>query len=258
LSADGALPSGLKVLNNHCVSNIEGGMTPLFPSYKGYAAALAFDAYQPDVANVTIQNNYWGSNNICAIWGFINGNGGNPVLQSDTFAFTGAAGTGFDRETFRLSRSTGPALCPSASPIIRDGIYSDGADDTNIVIDGSMGFPQELRLQSTLSITVQNGSAVPISGAYVYAVNNYGDTIMRDTSDVSGKAGKPVTYWWEANFSPNDSLLYNSFTLGAKYGGYSGTASLAVSDILKSAILTLSGYTPPIPGATRKLKGIKK
>jgi hypothetical protein len=413
VSADAGTEHDYKLIKNHVVVNVLGGMAPLFPGYKGYGAALAFDAVYPNVPNAVIQNNYWGSNNICAIWGFINGNGGNMILQSDTFAFTGASGTGFDRETFRLSRSTsedrgrnikdsivgssfvctstgtvdsiraavlnyplitkckaliynksdlslaatsnevnitgsldyqwkkftfsstvnvtsgqsyilalwsesgsqrvvlgelsgqpaadtvwyhsatygtspnpispigvryfrsiikcyvsgassfGESTAPGctyvfAAPKIIDALYSGGAMDSNIVIDGTMSYPQELRLQSTLNITIQDSAASPVANAYIYAVNAYGDTIMRDTSDALGKAGKPVTYRWEANFSPSDSLLYNNFTVGAKLGPNRVDSALTVSDVLKSKTLVFGTYTPPILSTTRKLKGIKK
>jgi hypothetical protein len=262
------LEEGLRIVRNH----VEGGMIGNWtigqdPSGPVYMAGLVFDAFCTDGANIRIDSNYFGTDGCPVVFGFYNGCGGlgdnqNGLdnihqMYADTIAGYGGsvAYTWMTGRTCKLTcngMGNHPLDPIFISPATYNSVYFNGADNDSFAVG----------VKATLDITIKDSSLNPINGAIVTAVNGYGNTVLTDTTNTSGKAGGAVVHWWASNGKSgmaDDSTGYNNFTITAVSGENNGSGILTVSPTSKAiTILLAGGGPPPQPGARRLLKGIHR
>lgn len=98
-----------------------------------------------------------------------------------------------------------------------DPTYLNGAsEDDRVFVWGSN--QAEFTIGRTLKLLVQGNNGLPIQGAQVWAVNNYGDTVLSGITDECGKVSNVVSYIYESQTQP-DSLNFNTFVIGARFNG---------------------------------------
>jgi len=173
-------------------------------------------------------------------------NGANGIVSiGDTFKISTPA---IDTVTFNIGDPAGSAEDQCLDNIFRDGVYLGGASDTNIIFGADAIGDKEIFIQRTLSILVKDNGGNPVNNVNIWAINNYGTTIMNVTTGGDGLGSGIATYWYESQANP-DSLAFNPFTIWAKKGGDSVSVSLNIDMTHASDTLTL-----PIGGTTAVYK----
>ncbi|MBD3217692.1 MAG: hypothetical protein GF310_05395 [candidate division Zixibacteria bacterium] len=163
--------------------------------------------------------------------------GGNLIMYADTLHCPEAAGGNTSVEfpqygTFRYS-STGSRLI--------DYTYLGYSNDEDIkwgnINTDCNGLGKDLRYDRIATIKVEDDQGNDLSGATVTIVNNYGQLVASGSTDSFGEFTDTVTYKARHYNSPyddgscywEDSLLFNDFTIKAKYGGDSSITTLAIN-----------------------------
>ncbi len=175
-----------------------------------------FGGYDGDAQNVTVigdtiefSNSPWGSSNKCSFFlGYAYDGRGNKAL---------------------------------------DCFFMNGAMDTSIGFMHSSG-EHSIALQRTLPVRVMGNNGCPVSNAQVTVVNNYGRTILSQTTNSSGRVSGAVTYWYEAE-DGSDSTNYNNFQITASLGGDSKIQNVTVNSQTLEQTLTLDNTAGNCGGA---------
>jgi hypothetical protein len=206
----------------------------LFAAY-GYnsstsACAMAIESFDG-------LNNLWTGNTYIS--------SGDIVRMSETnWGCNGALMVG-DTLRFHTTTSSTPRTVvlgyynyPSINNIMRDCVYQNGANDTNIVMVGSTA-AQDVRLERTITVVVVDTAGCPISGVNVQITNGYGRVVGTGTTNGYGGLASDavVTYWYETRGL--DSIDYNNFTITATKSTDSDSKTVAVSASLTRVQLTL-------------------
>lgn len=144
-------------------------------------------------------------------------------------------------------------------------VFTDGYNSTDhyardIVYEGDNNHPDstahtypggtaEVYHQKTLRVYVYGNNDLPVPGASVWAVNNYGDSVLVGTSDLQGFVAGVVNYDYDRWIGATHyDSVYNDFTLKAKKDNDSTIVSYMVTSVSSPPVLILSntsGEDPP-------------
>jgi hypothetical protein len=109
-------------------------------------------------------------------------------------------------------------------------------------------------LGTTITVQVNGNNGLPVSGANLWVINNYDDTILSTITNTTGRATVDAVYWWEGNnFYPVDSTEFNPFTIKALKDSDSTESNPTVGWNVKSFTLTLSGTEGSNPRFRKKI-----
>lgn len=160
--------------------------------------------------NHIVRNNYFsGSSVIIYLGDEYNGMATSKFrFQGDTLAFD--PDFTFNKKTWNIGYGGSNSL----DNIAVDCKFVNGASDTNITWYASSG-TNEMTLARTLDIQVLGSNALPVLGALVSVVNNYGQTVLSGTTSANGRLSGPVSYWYSSDDNP-DSTSYNNFSIKVK------------------------------------------
>ncbi len=124
----------------------------------------------------------------------------------------------------------------ASNDTLRDCVFLGGASDDDIVFDAS---GSDYRLERTLAIRVLGNNGLPVPGASVRVVNNYGNTVINGTTDGNGFVIGAVAYRWEQNPGA-DSTDFNDFTVTAVKNSDTTRLTFTVNATSTSPTLTLA------------------
>ena len=110
---------------------------------------------------------------------------------------------------------------------VRDVLYTGTGEPDSLVYLYLGNTLHSAGLKRTVTLFVKDAGGDPVSGADVWFVNAYGDTITETTTNASGLAYGLVKYW-DIYSDFTDSTAYNDFTLGAQKAGDSSATTFTV------------------------------
>ncbi len=212
-----------------------------------YASASDGDSRGSDLISY---NNHYVSNGTVIGLSAIGPNGGvgNWSFVSDTLEWLEPKfANGYD---WKGVVGIGYAGTVAINNIIRDVVYVgyDGGLDSNAMNFSGVGTKDALH-QKTLIVYIYGNNDLPVPGASVWAVNNYGDSVLAGTSNSQGFVAGVVNYDYDrwVGTTHYDSV-YNDFTLKAKKDNDSTIVSYTVTATSAPPVLILSntsGEDPP-------------
>lgn len=185
------------------------------PSSEGIISyAVCFDAVVVPDTTLIFRNNRIEGDNILVKFGEINQGAAGITMSGDTLRFHN---TTWNPQTFVLGHLCNNWNC--ADNFACDEVYQGGASDTDITFSCPSTGTLEFGLERLVSIKVNGKNGLPVQGASVSVINNYGATVLSDVTNNSGLTDPPakIIYWWESRTS-NDSTNFNDFTIKAKMG----------------------------------------
>ncbi|MCX6826812.1 MAG: hypothetical protein NTV06_06075, partial [candidate division Zixibacteria bacterium] len=187
-----------------------------------------------DVLDTTLAFRYNNitSDNIVVKYGEINAGALGIRMLGDTFNIPTPS---YSPATFYVGHLGNNWL--SYENLIIDGHFEGAAKDTNIIFAGNGTL--ELGLERLLKIYVKGNNSLPVGGASVWVINNYGDTVVNGITSATGLIDRPVTYWWESR-TADDSTGYNNFIIKARKGSDSAAITHTLSATSLSPTLTLN------------------
>lgn len=115
-----------------------------------------------------------------------------------------------------------------------------------------------IELRRTINLTVNGNNSLPVSGATVFVVDSYNDTVLNTTTSELGLATITSTYWKEFRIDA-DSILFQPFTLTAISGSDTTTTSgfnLQGYSGQRDTTLVLSATEGSATTVIKKLQGI--
>ncbi len=163
-------------------------------------------------------------------FGFRNSGARRITLDSCTMAFLTPS---YNTETYHVGHLSNGWDC--TDNVSCNAFYENGASETDITF--ANGGSLELTLQRSLDVFVEGNNGLPVSGATVTAVNNYGRTVLNGTSNANGLFSDIVNYRYESDGS--DSTNFNDFSIKVKKGSDSTIVDYTVSATSDSPTLTL-------------------
>jgi hypothetical protein len=221
--------------------NVVNNTFEIYPlnTYSGTGRHIIGDVLQvyatPEDETIRFRGNrFIGVNNIINL-----SDGSGMRFENDTLEFA------YDTDnpvTIQLGGYAGNAtnIC------IRDAAYDNNAAETDINMYPSGTL--DICLQKTLQVYVQGRNGLPVAGATVQAVNNYGRVVMSGTTNINGLISGVVTYHYESR-TGTDSLNFNDFTITAQVGSDNTQISHTVNSNATTPTVVLSntdgGGTPP-------------
>jgi hypothetical protein len=252
--------TGLKIVGNTIRTYITGGFEPDYGVGGIHAAGIMFDEFEMNTPNVMIDSNYFESNSLCIRWGFLNGHGGNVTMRDNIYSYYNSDGDW----VFYLGYGAGSSHHAYNNRII-NGVYLNGAQDTSIFVWDGEPDSLSICLQKTLRSYVQGNNGLPVPGAIVRLVNNYGQMVGQGLTNGNGFYGSDVSYWWESNdtFGEGDSTSFNDFLIVAEKDGDSTSIQYHLTWDSPTPTLTLANtegeegqndVTPP--GSINDLYGV--
>jgi len=175
----------------------------------------------------------------------------NTVTIMDTTVATGNDSLVLDSdlETWHIGVYSGDQIPTATGNVALDNEYFNGALPTDINFNPGAPGAGDLTLKRTLNLYVKDTSSLPIEGASVWAINNYGDTVLSGTSSAAGLVSGAVT-WYYDHSTGTDSTAFNDFTLKALKGSDSTTTGQTVDNTVDDIVLTLGatqGEEPQLP-----------
>jgi hypothetical protein len=103
--------------------------------------------------------------------------------------------------------------------IARDIIYLDRARDTDVTWYQTAGpVYDDYTLERTFKVYAKGNNGLPVVGATVTAVNNYGQTALNGTTNSNGRYMDTCRYRRDYWTGGPDSLAFNPFSVKVKYG----------------------------------------
>ncbi len=252
----------IKVYNNTFIAlaDTTGGFSDGWGGV--YASATDGESAGTDLVSY---NNHYVSNGSCIGLSAIGPNAGvgNWQFVGDTldwrspgfvngYGWRGIVGVGF-------------AGTMAVNNVVRDVVYIgyDGGLDSN-AMNFSGGGTKDMLHQKTLKVYVYGNNSLPVPGSSVWAVNNYGDTVLSGTTNAQGFVAGVVNYDYDlwTGLTHFDSV-FNDFTLKARMSGDSVSIAHTVTAMSSAPILVLSGtggVDPPNdivpPGRTVDLQAL--
>ena len=189
-------------------------------------AAIGFGIEDTLIAGFEgIKNNVWRYNYYKApknpvAFGNSRGHPGNNItLFKDTI---NCLHTGSDSTTIVFDQ-TGAYLNHSTGNRLRDCVFLNQANDNDIIFpfqaySDADGLGHDVRYERTLNIYIKGNNNLPVTGAQVTVVNNYGQTVISGTTNANGLISGVVTYKYRGNdplpddsYVIKDSLAFNNF-----------------------------------------------
>ncbi len=251
----------INIYNNTVIAN---GDTRGNNFASGVGRAAAFNLISDDTVNSILSyNNRYVSNSVC--WSF-----GRAAAQSN---YTISIGDTLEWNNphygdYLGTNESGPIVFTegqnSLDHYFIDAVYTGDNNHPDSTADTYAGGTKIVFHQKTLRVYVYGNNDFPVPGASVWAVNNYGDSVLVGTSNSQGFVAGIVTYdydrWDGAAYYDS---LYNDFTLKAKKDNDSTIVSYTVASTSAPPILILSntsGEDPPedvmAPGRVDDLDGV--
>ncbi|MCX6832491.1 MAG: hypothetical protein NT028_10255, partial [candidate division Zixibacteria bacterium] len=198
------------------------------------AYGVAFDAVMIADSTLVFRNNRIESNNILVKYGEVNDGARGITLYADTFNLYSP---NYNPQTFLVGHACNNWDC--SDNFVLDATYEGAASDKDINFSCTSNGTLELGLERLLKIYVKGNNSLPVGGASIWVINNYGDTVVNGITSVTGLIDRPVTYWWESR-TANDSTGYNNFIIKARKGSDSAAITHTLSATSLSPTLTLS------------------
>jgi len=227
----------------------------------GRAAELGTEEQLPSqyAVNATFRNNHFKSGDQLIWFGqnYSKNSARDIILSGDTFSFWSSGDTGTlsgNPQTYYVGGDWGNCY----DNWVLDGTFLTTASDSDITLRDYGGHSNELFIKRTVNLYVKRGGSYQ-SGASVWVVNNYGDTVGSGTTNASGLFVDTVSYYYSGQ--AGDSGAFNDFTWGCTHSGDTATnASFTVASAASGGTdtLDLGGEEPTVrqfQGIT--LKGIK-
>lgn len=198
----------------------------------------------------------WENNHITTpMWGYqlsgYDGTCDDFLIEGDTIAFADSSWDNKDLFSYRLGY-----VGSGMDNVSLDCIYEDGATDTAISFLNNEG-NRSIYLKRTVIVQVMGNNSLPVSGASVWAINNYGDTAFSGTTPANGQVSGVAKYWYEAE-DTGDSLVFNDFTLKTKLATDSTTITNFTAGWTTAGgldTLTLSATAGANPGVGTQITG---
>jgi hypothetical protein len=182
----------------------------------------------------------------------------NTVTVMDTTVATGNDSLVLDSdiETWHIGVSGGDQLPTATGNVALDNTYTNGAAANDITFNPGAPGPGDLTVKHTLTVLVKDSDSLAIPSADVWAINNYGDTVLTGQTDGNGKIAGAVT-WWYDHSTGTDSTAFNDFTLKTRKLTDSTSTTETINDSTPDIILILAASegeaTPPTPGVSQKV-----
>ncbi|MCX6830422.1 MAG: hypothetical protein NT002_14240 [candidate division Zixibacteria bacterium] len=198
------------------------------------AYGITFDAVMIADSTLLFRYNRIESDNILVKYGEINEGARGITLYADTFNLYSP---NYNPQTFLVGHACNNWNCSGNT--VCDGVYEGAASDKDINFSCTSNGTLELGLERMLKIYVRGNNSLPVSGASVWVINNYGDTVVSGTTSGAGLISKAVLYWWESRTS-NDSTGYNNFVIKARKGSDSTSINHTISATSLFPAITLS------------------
>ena len=197
------------------------------------SAAVVYDAVTVTDTTCRFRYNRIEGDGTLVHYGHTNAEAKDIVMLGDTLKFLSPT---YSTETFHVGYLSNDFDC--SGQFVIDATYESGVSDTNIIfaINGTL----DITLQEILKIRVLDADSSVIDNANVIAVNNYGDTVITNTTDVDGFYSEVVSYWFEANWT-SDSTAFNDFYIKAEKDGDTASTTLSVSPTSDSVVLVIEG-----------------
>jgi hypothetical protein len=219
------------------------------------ASCIHSDETYQGSSNILIDSNTLITNNIFVDIGYGNGNGGSFQTIGNRFEWYGDQySTGAERWVW-YAGNVWTNTRNSFGNYLQDSYFDSLIPETRLYVGDEEADSLSIGLKATLTITVVNGSAVPVPGAAVTVTDAYGHLVASGTTDASGIYAPVVKYYELFNDTwPNpDSTAFNPFALHASYSGDTDDSSYVVAWDQKTVTLTLAATEPPsstpTPGA---------
>lgn len=209
----------------------EGNIFRSIGNGTGTTAAVCFDAATIGGDGLTFRNNLIESSQTLIKWGEGNSGAPNHLFVEDTLRFVNPTTSPLTYDVGHLANSW-----DCSNNRVRDMVYQNGAADNDIRINN--GGTLELTVERTLNIRVLGNNGLPVSGATVTVVNNYGRTVVSGLTDGNGRRKGVVSYIFRARTSP-DSTNYNPFSIKVKKGNDSTMISHTVNATSQVPNITL-------------------
>jgi Dockerin type I domain len=174
--------------------------------------------------------------------------GNNIVLIEDTIDCNHS---GSDSTTIVFD-NTGAYQDHSTGNRLRDCVFLNNANDSDVVFSfqaytemDSCG--QDVTCERTLKLWIKGYNNLPIIGADVDVINNYGQTVLNGTTNENGLISGVVTYKYlsqdpipDDTIVLNDSLAFNNFAINARMLDDNTSVALTVNSETASDTITLS------------------
>ncbi len=172
-------------------------------------------------------------------WGGYDGQANSTVIVGDTLRLVDTSNT--DHCAFQLGYLSMPY---DSRDVVMQDMYYENSNGNPTDYDKSIEFPSpygngDITLKRTLNIYVRGSNGLPVIGAAVTAVNNYGQTVINGTTDNGGRVSGVVSYYFDIR-SGTDSATYNSFTINASRSGDNSAHDFNVAWDQYKDTLTLS------------------
>lgn len=251
--------SGIVIENNYIRSIVLDTIVYLASSTPILAAGIQF--IQSDSLNqYTIRYNRMESNDALYRYGGYDPGGSDFICYGDTLvAIDTASGP-----TTQYSGKFWPGNITDAltDNYIRDAYYVPDTLYKMFTYRGGVS-DADVTIQENLLLYVMGNNNLLVSNASMWAVNDYGDTVMLTSSGTVGYDSVYATYLYES--IGTDSTAFNDFTIGAAKSGDTTTQSLTLSQSFVSDTIYLTntsgdigGEEPPEEPAKYLLRGIKR
>lgn len=211
---------------------IEGNTFRAVGDGTGTTAAVCLDAATIGGDGLTFRNNVLESSGAIIKWG--EGNAGAPdhLFEEDTLRFISPDN---GHITYDLGHLGNNWDCSNNR--VRDMVYQNGAADTdiNFAVDGTL----ELTVERTLRVRVLGNNGLPVSGATVTIVNNYGQTLSNGLTDGNGRRNVVASYLYRSR-TGSDSTSFNPFSIKVKKGTDSTMITHTVNATSTVPVVTLN------------------
>ncbi|MDX9857796.1 MAG: fibronectin type III domain-containing protein [candidate division Zixibacteria bacterium] len=214
---------------------VEGNTFRAIGNGTGTTAAVCLDAAIIGGDGLTFRNNVLESSGAIIKWGEGNAGAPNHLFEQDTLRFI-APDNG--HITYDLGHLGNNWDCSNNR--VRDMVYQNGTSDTDIrfAVDGDL----ELTVERTLQVRVLGNNGLPVSGAAVTVLNNYGQTVLSGLTDGNGRRNGAVSYLYRSR-TGGDSTNFNSFSIKVKKGTDSTMITHTVNATSQVPAMTLQNTT---------------
>jgi hypothetical protein len=209
------------------------------------AYGVCFDAVTVPDTTLIFRYNKIQSTNIIAKFGEVNTDGAAGITMiGDTFRFLSPT---YNPQTTVVGHLNNNWDCSDNA--IRDGVFENGASDTNIIFSTTTTGTLELGLQRLFNVYIRGRNGLAVQSASVSVTNNYGQLVLSGLTNITGylDSARPVIYWWESR-TTTDSMNFNNFSIKAKMGSDSTILSYAMTSTSTYPTIVLSntdgGGTP--------------